>query len=128
MRILRRAGRAGDRWRAVDREGLEDGVWGGAGGGYAVGRPQRVGFGEEAGDLAPAGSFAGLARFADENDEEIEAVARGSDAAVRAGADEVAEGGQELKKYGGGVGLGVWRERADKETGDTVESRAVQRG
>jgi hypothetical protein len=91
------------------------------------GRPQRVGFGEEAGDLAPAGSFASLARFADENDEEIEAVARGPDAAVRARADEVAESGQELEEDGGGIGLGVRHERADEETRDTVESRAVQR-
>jgi hypothetical protein len=108
-------------------QGVEDSVRGGAGGGYAAGRPQRVGFGEEAGDLAPAGSFTGLARFADENDEEVEAMARGPDAAVRAGADEVAEGGQELEKDGGGIGLGVRRECADEETGDAVESRAVQR-
>ena len=99
----------------------------GAGGGYAARRPERVGFGEEAGDLAPAGPFAGLARFADEDDEEIEAVARGTDAAVRGGADEVAEGGQELEEDGGGIGLGVRGEGADEETGDTVESRAVQR-
>jgi hypothetical protein len=108
-------------------QGLEDGVWGGAGGGYAAGRPQGVGFGEEAGDLAPAGSLRALLDFADENDEEIEAVARGPDATVRAGADEVAEGSQELKKDGGGIGLGVRRERADEETGDAMQSRGVKR-
>jgi hypothetical protein len=62
---------------------VEDGAGCGAGGGHAARRPERVGFGEEAGDLAPTGPFAGLARFADENDEEIEAVTGGTDAAVR---------------------------------------------
>src|ERR1700752_3809725 len=35
-------------------QGVEDGVWGGAGGRYAARSPERDGFGEEAGDLAPA--------------------------------------------------------------------------
>jgi hypothetical protein len=109
-------------------QGVEDGVWGGAGGRYAARSPERVGFGEEAGDLAPASSFASLARFADENDEEIEAVARGSDAAVCAGPDEVAESGQELEKDGCGIGLGVRRKCADEATCDPMESRSVQRG
>src|ERR1700761_41910 len=87
---------------------VEDGGGCGAGGGYAARRPERAGFGEEAGDLAPAGSFAGLARFADEDDEEIEAVTRGADAAMRGGADEVAEGSQELEENGSGIGLGMW--------------------
>jgi hypothetical protein len=82
---------------------MEDGAGCGAGGGHATRRPEWVGFGEEAGDLAPAGPFAGLTRFADENDEEIEAVTRGTDAAVRGGADEVAEGSQELEEDGGGM-------------------------
>jgi hypothetical protein len=46
---------------------------------------------------------------------------------VRAGADEVAESGQELEEDGGWIGLGVRRERADEETCDAVESSAVQR-
>jgi len=89
-------------------------------------RAERVGFGEEAGDLAPAGPFAGLARFADENDEEIEAVTRGPDAAVQGGADEAAEGRQELEEDGGGIGLSMWGKCTDEETGNTVESRAGQ--
>jgi hypothetical protein len=77
-------------------------------------------------DLAPAGPFAGLARFADENDEEIEAVTGGTDAAMRGGADEVAKGSQELEEDGGGIGLGMWGKCTDEETGNTVESRAGQ--
>ena len=83
----------------------------------------RVGFGEEAGDLAPACSFAGLARFADQYDEEIEAVAGGAHEAVRRGADEVAEGGQELQEDGCGIGFGVRRKATDSEAGKTVEGR-----
>ena len=87
---------------------MENGTRCGAGGGDTARRPERIRFGEEAGDLAPAGPFAGLARFADENDEEIEAVTGGTDAAVRAGPGEVAEGSQELEEDGGQIGLGMW--------------------
>jgi hypothetical protein len=107
---------------------VEDGAGCGAGGSHAARRPERVGFGEEAGDLAPAGSFAGLARFADENDEEIEAVTGGTDAAVRGGTDEVAEGRQELEEDGGGIGLSMWGKCTDEETGYTVEGGGVQCG
>ena len=100
---------------------MEDAVGCGAGGGDAARGPARVDFGEETGDLAPAGSFAGLARFADQDDEEIEAVTGGADAAVRGGADEVAEGGQELEEDGSGIGFGVRGKAADGETGKTVE-------
>jgi hypothetical protein len=102
---------------------MEDGPRCGASGVDAARRPERVRFGEEAGDLAPAGPFAGLARFADEDHEEIESVARGTDTAVRSWADEVAEGGQELEEDGGRVGFGVWGEATDDATRDTVESR-----
>jgi hypothetical protein len=102
---------------------MEDAIRCGAGGGDAARRPERVRFDEEAGDLAPAGSFAGLARFADEDHEEIETVAGGTDTAVRSGADEVAEGGQELEEDGGRVGFGVWGEATDDPTSDTVEGR-----
>jgi hypothetical protein len=102
---------------------MEDAIRCGASGGDAVRRPERVRFGEEAGDLAPTGSFAGLARFADEDNEEIETVARGTDTAVRGGADEVAEGGQKLEEDGGRVGFGVWGKATDDAASDTVESR-----
>jgi hypothetical protein len=86
-------------------------------------RPERVCFGKEAGNLAPAGPFAGLARFTDEDHEEIETVARGTDAAVRGWADEVAEGGQELEEDGSRIGFGVWGEARNDAARDTVEGR-----
>jgi hypothetical protein len=109
--------------RLLITQGMEDGTRCGASGGDAVCRPERIGFGEDARDLAPAGSFAGLARFADKNNEEIETVARGADTTMRDRADEVAEGGQELEKDGGRVGFGVWGEATNDATGDTVEGR-----
>jgi hypothetical protein len=101
---------------------MEDAARCRASGGDAARRPERVCFGEEAGDLAPTGPFAGLARFADEDNEEIETVARGTHTAVRGWADEVAEGGQELEEDGGRVGFGVWGEATNDATSDTVES------
>jgi hypothetical protein len=43
------------------------------------------------------------------------------DHAARSGADGVAEGGKELEKDGGGMGLGVGGESADGVAGGTVE-------
>ena len=109
--------------RLLIAQRMEDGSRCGASGGNAARRPERVCFGEEAGDLAPTGPFARLARFADEDNEEIETVARGTDAAVRGWADEVAEGGQELEEDGGRIGFGVWGEAGNDATRDTVEGR-----
>jgi hypothetical protein len=89
--------------------------------------PAWVDFCEEAGDLAPAGSFAGLAGFADQDDEEIEAVAGGADAAVKRGADEIAEGGEELQQDGGGIGFSVRGKAADDEAGKSVEGGIGER-
>jgi hypothetical protein len=61
-----------------------------------------------------------------ENDEEIEAVTGGTDAAVRGGTDEVAEGRQELEEDVGGIGLSMWGKCTDEETGNPVEGRAGQ--
>jgi len=116
----------GDRLLIAQR--MEEDSRCGASGGNAALRPKRVCFGEEAGDLAPTGPFAGLARFADEDNEEIETVARGTDTAVRGSADEVAKGGQELEEDGGRVGFGVWGEAANDATRDTVEGRRVECG
>ena len=102
-------------------QGMSDAVGCGAGGGYAARDPSRVGFVEEAGDLTPAGSFAGLAGFADQDDEEVEAVTGGSHGAMRRGADEVAEGGEELEEDGSGIGFGVRGKTADGKAGKTVE-------
>jgi hypothetical protein len=116
----------GDRLLIAQR--MQDGGKCGARSGDAMRRPERVCFGEEAGDLAPAGPFTGLARFADEDHEEIETVARGTDTAVRSWADEVAEGGQELEEDGSRIGFGVWGEAGNDATRDTVECRDGKRG
>ena len=78
-------------------------------------------FREEALDVAPTGSLAGPAGLADEHHEEIEAMARGADEAVRAGSCCVAEGGQELEEDGRRISLGVRSKRADDLTGKTVQ-------
>ena len=109
-------------------QSMDDAVGCGGVGGNTARGPETVDFGEEAGDLAPACSFAGFARFADQHDEEIEAVTSGAHEAVRRGADEVAKGGQELQEDGSGIGFGVRREAADDEAGKTVESRIGQCG
>jgi hypothetical protein len=102
-------------------QSMNDGVGCGAGGGYAARNPIRVGLVEEASDLTPAGSFAGLAGFAHQYDEEVEAVTSGADRAMRRGADQVAEGGQELQEDGSGIGFRVRRKAADSEAGETVK-------
>jgi hypothetical protein len=107
---------------------LDDAVGSGTGGGDAARDPKRVDFGEEARDLTPAGSFAGLAGFADQDDEEVEAVTGGADGAVSGGAEDVAEGGEELQENGRGIGLGVRSEAADDEAGQAVECRFSEGG
>ena len=102
-------------------QSVDDAIGCGAGGSYAARDPTRVGFVEEAGDLTPAGSFAGLAGFADQYDEEVEAVTGGSDGAMRRGADQVAEGSEELQEDGSGIGFGVRGKSADGKAGKTVE-------
>ena len=107
-------------------QSMEEAVDGRPVGGHAARYPTGVNFGEEAGDLAPAGSFASLAGFADQDDEEVEAVTSGADVAVKARADEVAKGGQELQEDGGGIGLGMRRKATDGEAGKAVEGRLGQ--
>ena len=102
-------------------QGMEDAVRSGASRRHAARDPTRVGFGEEAGDLTPAGSFAGLAGLADQYDEEIEAVTGRAGHAVRPRAGHVAEGGKELQKDGRGIGFGVQREALDSEAGQAVQ-------
>jgi hypothetical protein len=46
--------------------------------------------------------------------------------AVRSTADHVAEDSQKLKEDGGRVGLGVWSDGADSESGGTVETDGGQ--
>ena len=49
-------------------------------------------------------------------------MAGGVDHAVRARADQVAEGGEQLEENGGGLGLSVRGQGADGESGEAVES------
>ena len=79
-------------------------------GGDAFGDPVAVGFSEETADLVPAGPLAGLAGFADQHDEKVEAMAGGIDHAVGAGTS-VAEDDEKLEENGSGMGLGVRRQK-----------------
>jgi hypothetical protein len=66
---------------------------GGTTGGDTARRPKSVDFGKEISDLTPTPSFSSFAGLADEDDEEIEAVASGADEAMWGGSGKVAEGG-----------------------------------
>jgi hypothetical protein len=91
--------------RGLVTQGMDEAVGGQAGGGHSALDPEIVHFGEEAGDLTPAGSLTCLARFAYQHDEEVEAVAGEPDHAVRRRPDQVAEGGEKLQKDGGRIGF-----------------------
>jgi hypothetical protein len=109
-------------------QGMENAAGCGEFGGDALGGPEAVDFGEEGGDLAPACSFAGLAGFAYEDNEEIETMTGGTDEGMRLGADEVTESGEELQENGHGIGLAVWSKATKGETGDTIEGGIGQHG
>ena len=78
-----------------------------ASGSDALGDPGAVDFVEEAADLVPACSLAGLAGFSDQHQEKVETMAGGIDHAVGCGTNGIAERGQQLEEYGGGMGLAV---------------------
>ena len=109
-------------------ESIDQAGSGQARGGDAGGDPRVIEFGEEAGDMAPAASLAGLAGFTYQHDEEVEAVAGGIDHAVGAGADDVAESGEQLEEDGGGMSLGVRGEGADGEPGEAVKGSIAEYG
>ena len=90
--------------------------------------PGAIHFGEEAGDLVPTGSLARLAGFADEHEEEVQGVTGGADHAVRAGANDVAKGGEQLQENGFGLGLGVRGQGAHGFSGETVERVSLEHG
>ncbi len=98
------------------------------GGGHTILRPGGIDFGEEPGDVVPTGSLAGLAGFSDEDDEKVEGVAGGADHAVRAGADHVAKGGEQLQEQGLGLGLGVGSQGAHGISGKAIERVLVEYG
>ena len=92
-----------------------------ASGGDALGDPGMVDFVEEAADLVPACSLAGLAGFADQHHEKVETMAGGIDHAVGRGTNGIAERGQQLEEDGGGMGLAVRGQTAYGQPRDTVE-------
>lgn len=94
--------------------------------GDAGGEPWLVDLSEEAGDLIPTSSLAGLAGIADEDDVEVEAVAGGIYQAVGPASDEVAEGGEKLEEQGGGMSFGVGRDGLDGESGESIECGLVE--
>ena len=77
-------------------QSLEDGDSAGAVGGDPAGGPWLVDFGKEGGDLTPACSFSGFAGFADEDDEEIQAMRGGADEGVGGWSGKIAESGEKL--------------------------------
>jgi hypothetical protein len=81
-----------------------------ASGGDAFGDPGMVDFREEAADLVPACSLAGLAGFADQHHEKVETMAGG-----------IAERGQKLQEDGSGMGLAVRGQAAYGQSRDAVE-------
>jgi hypothetical protein len=91
-------------------------------------RPGGIHFGEEAGDLVPTGSLARLAGFADKDEEEVQGVTGGADHAVRAGANDVAKGGEQLEENGFGLGLGVRGQGAHGFSGEAVERVLLEYG
>jgi hypothetical protein len=73
-------------------QGIDKAIGGEASGGDASVKPGTIDLSEETHDLVQASSLAGLTGFANQYDEEIEAVASSIDHAVGAGSDQVAEG------------------------------------
>jgi hypothetical protein len=69
----------------------------------------------------------GLAGFGDD-DEEIEAVAGGTDEGVGGGSGEVAERGEELQQQSHGIGLAVGGKATDEAAGKAVEGGIVHCG
>jgi hypothetical protein len=104
-------------------QSMDESARGQAGGGDAATDPEVVHFREEVADLAPAGSLAGFAGFADQDDKEVQTMTGGFHYTVRVRPYEVAEGGEKLQEDGGRIGFGVGGDRADDRSGDTVERR-----
>ncbi len=90
-------------------------------GGDAIGDPGLVDFSEEAADLVPACSLAGLAGLADQHHEKVETMAGSIDHAVGRGTNGIAECGQQLEEDGGRMSFCVWGQAAYGQPGDAVE-------
>ena len=89
--------------------------------GDAFGDPRVVDFIEEAADLVPACSLAGLAGFADQHHEKVETMAGSIDHAVGCGTNGIAERGQQLEEDGGRMGFAVRGQAAYGQPRDTVK-------
>ena len=87
----------------------------------APGDPRAIDFSEEAADLVPARSLAGLAGLADQHHEKVETMAGGIDHAVGRGTNGIAERGQQLEEDGGGMGFAVRGQAAYGQPRDAVE-------
>ena len=96
--------------------------------GDAIFGPGGIHFGEEARNLIPTGALARLAGFSDEHDEEVQGVTGGADHAVRAGAKDVAKGGEQLQENGFGLRLGVRSQGAYGFPGKTIERELLEYG
>jgi hypothetical protein len=119
--LLRKQEEAPVSGRLLIPKSMDEAARGQAGCGDAAGDPEVVHFREEAADLAPTGSLAGLAGFADQDDEEVQTVTSGLDDTVRSRPYQVAEGNEELQENGGRIGFGVRGEGADDRAGNPVE-------
>jgi hypothetical protein len=98
-----------------------------ASGGDAFGDPGVVDFCEEAADLVPARSLAGLAGFADQHHEKVETMAGGVDHAVGHGTNGIAERGQQLEEEGGRMGFAMRGQAAYGQPRDAVECGIAER-
>ena len=114
--------------RVLIAQSIGEAAGGQASAGDAGGEPGLIYLGEEAGDLIPAGAFAGFAGIADEYDIEVQTVTGGVDHAVGSAADQVAEDREKLEENGGRMRFGVGSHGADGESGETVEGGFAQFG
>ena len=119
--FLRERKQAAVRGRLLIAQSIDKGSGRQASGGDAFGDPRAIDFSEEAADLVPARSLAGLAGLADQHHEKVETMAGGIDHAVGRGTDGIAERGQQLEEDGGGMGFAVRGQAAYGQPRDAVE-------
>jgi hypothetical protein len=127
-KLFRESEKAPVRGRLLIAQSLNEATGCEARAGDTRGEPGLIYLGKEAGNLIPAGAFAGLAGVAYEYDVEIETVASGIDHAVGSGTEQVAEDGEKLEEQGGRVGLGVWSDDANDASGEAVKRGLVEGG
>src|SRR5580704_15700711 len=119
--FLREGKQAAVRGRLLIAQSIDKGSGRQASGGDTFGDPRAIDFREEAADLVPACSLAGLAGFADQHHEKVETMAGSIDHAVGRGANGIAERGQKLQEDASGMGFAVRGQPAYGQPGDAVE-------